>query len=94
LGTATVWACRMFGTQSIILAHGFAFNPIFGHSNALRRTFTGSTLPFAVACASSVRRKSDVDFRRDFDDPDQELFAVLSTRLIFGFDALGWRNLS
>jgi hypothetical protein len=89
LGTVTVWACRMFSTQSIILTHCFDFKPIFGHSNALQRTFTGSTLLFAVACASSVRRESDVDsLRRDFDDPDHELFAVLSTRLIFGFDAL------
>jgi hypothetical protein len=89
LGTATVWARRMFNTQSIILAHWFDFKPIFGHSNAPRRTFTGSTLLFAVACASSVRRKSDVDpLRRDFDEPDYELFAVLFTRLIFGFEAL------
>jgi hypothetical protein len=79
----------MFGTRLIILAHCFDFKPIFGPSNALRRTFTGPNLPFAVGCASTVRRKSDVDsLRRDFDDPDRELFAVLSTPLIFGFDAL------
>ena len=68
----------------------FDIKPILGHSNAPRRTFTGSTSPFAVACASPVRRKSDADslqVRRDSNDPDHELFAVLSTRLIFGFDA-------
>ena len=65
------------------------FKPNFDHSNALQRTFTGSTLPFAVACASPVRRKSDVDFlRRDFGHPNHELFAVLSTRLLFIIDAL------
>ena len=88
MGTATVWACRMFGTQSIP-THCFDFEPIFGHSNALRRTFTGSTLPFAVACVPFVRRESDVDsLCRDLDDPDHGPFTVLSTRLIFGFDAL------
>ncbi len=88
MGTAAIWACRMFGTQSIILAYRFEFKLFFVHSNALRRTFTGSTLPFAVVCASSVRRKSDVDsLRRDWDDPDRGLSAVLSTQLIFGFDA-------
>ncbi len=67
----------------------FHFKAIFGYSNALRRTFTMPTLPFAAACASTVRRASDVSsLRRDFDDPDHEIFAVLSTRLLSDFDAL------
>ena len=86
------WALLLFGPSVCwVRSHLFSrfdFKPIFGHSNALRRTFTMSTSPFAVACASTVRRKSDVvSFRRDFDDPDREHFVALSTRLIFGFDA-------
>ena len=67
----------------------FSILSLFGHSNALRRTFTTPTLPFVVACASPVRRESDVaSLRRVSMTLIMSVFAVLSTRLIFGFDAL------
>lgn len=70
------WALLLFGpsvcwVRSHLFSRSFDFKQTSGHSNALRRTFTTSTSPFAVACASNVRRKSDVaSFHRDFDDPD------------------------
>ena len=71
------WALLLFGPAvcsvriQLFSRSVLSLSQFFNHSNALRRTFIGSTLPFAVACASSVRRKSDVDFlRRDFVDPN------------------------
>jgi hypothetical protein len=90
------WALLLFGppvcsVRSQSFAHTFDFKLIFGHSNALRKTSIGSTLRFAVACAPSVRRESDVDFdflHIDLDDPDRDFRAALSTQLDSGFDAL------
>jgi hypothetical protein len=89
LGAAAVWACRMFCTSTIILTQCPYFKLIFGHSIALRRTSTGSTLPFAVACAPYVGRESEVDsFLGEFDDSNREICAALSIRFSFGVDAL------
>lgn len=74
------WALLLFG-PSVCWVRSPLFSRIvsissrcFGHSNAIRRTFIMSILPSAVACASPVRRESDVaSVRIDFNDPDREL---------------------
>jgi hypothetical protein len=64
------WALLLFGPavcsvcSQLFFARCFNFKLIFGYSIALQRTSTGSTLPFAVACAPSVGRESNVDSLR------------------------------
>ena len=63
-----------------IYAHLFEFTSRFrADSIALRRTSTGSTFPFVVACAPPVGRKSDETFStRAFDDSDDAIHAASS----------------
>src|SRR6266850_3949928 len=65
-----------------IYAHRFDFTSRFwAHSIALRRTSTGSTFPFVVACAPPVGRKSDETFSaRALDDADRAIHAASSPR--------------
>ena len=54
-----------------------------GHSIALRRTFTGLTLAFVVACVSPVRRESTEQFSSTASsDTNREIYRslVLTTR--------------
>jgi hypothetical protein len=58
------WALLLFGPAVCSvrcpspLAYRFNLKLILGSSIALRRTLTGSTLPFVAACASGVRGES------------------------------------
>jgi len=55
------------------LTYRFNLKLILGYSIALRRTFTGSTLPFVAACAPGVRRESkEPFFSTATDDSDGE----------------------
>jgi hypothetical protein len=58
----------------MILVYHFDFELTLGNSNVLRRIFIGWTLPFVVACASSVERKSDyLSLSRTLDGSDVAL---------------------
>ena len=88
------WALLLFGpavcsVRSPVSFTCFYFRLILSDSNVLQETSTGSTLPFAVACAPSVGRKSDENFSYEaFDGSDCEIRAASSPRSSFGLNSL------
>jgi hypothetical protein len=84
LGAVAVWTSCVFCAWSSILAPCFKFKLTSDHSIALRRTFTGSTLAFAVACASPVSRESNGQFSSTaLSDSDRDIYCSLVLSTVF-----------
>ena len=79
--------CVLYAVKNLSIS--FQFRANLADSNALQGTSIGSTLPFAVVCAPSARKKSEKRILRNaMGGSDSEIYLASSLQLNFGIFTL------